>query len=67
MLSSNVFVSITILLFVYAILSLITNQIVGYIQDLFSWRALILEHGIKNMLGDISLTNKLYENPFVKT
>jgi hypothetical protein len=32
-----------------------------------SWRALILEHGIQNMLGDRSLTNKLYEHPFVKS
>lgn len=64
---SSVIVSILLLLFVYLLLGLITNQIVSYIQEFLSWRAIFLEEGILNMLGDVRLTRMFYEHPFIRS
>jgi len=55
------------LIFVYFLLSVITSHVNELISQLFRWRAAGLEEGVRNMLADPDLANKVWNHPMIRS
>jgi hypothetical protein len=54
------------LIFIYFLLSMITSHINELISQMFSWRSKDLEAGIRTMLADPNLANKVWNHPMIR-
>jgi len=55
------------LIFVYFLLSMITSHINELLSQIFAWRSKDLEDGIRMMLGDPELANKVWNHPMIRS
>ena len=55
------------LIFVYFLLSVITSHVNELISQWFRWRATHLEEGVRNMLADPDLANKVWNHPMIRS
>ena len=55
------------LMFVYFLLSVITSHINELLAQWFRWRSADLEEGIRNMLADPDLANKVWNHPIIRS
>ncbi len=54
------------LVFAWLVLSAATSQVQEYVNNLLQLRAVFLERGIKNILGDPRLVDKFFQHPVIQ-
>ncbi len=54
------------LIFIYFLLSMVSSHINELVASILSWRAKYLEEGIRSMLADPELADKLFNHPLIK-
>lgn len=55
------------LIFVYFLLSVITSHVNELLANWFRWRAKDLEQGVRNMLADPELADKVWNHPIIRS
>ncbi|HET8999538.1 MAG TPA: hypothetical protein VFP86_07835 [bacterium] len=53
------------LIFIYFVLSVIVSHVTELLGGIFSWRATLLEEGIRNLLADPALADRVLAHPLV--
>src|SRR5690348_7051591 len=53
------------LIFIYFVLGVIVSHVIELLVGLFRWRSTLLEEGIRNLLADPTLANRVLEHPLL--